>query len=170
MNERSSGSFSFVWSAHLYLSSLSILSCLPLALTSCLTMRVDAGRSGGPEQKIHKLHRIFPKRMGFTADCSKRRFLFQQVLKAKSDVLKKTSCFACINLTLFGLLNQSFPHLPSHLQKRRPPNPSAGWTRPRELLIAQTFGAQAAHRAAPPWPVWHHPLHLASRLWTQPWT
>lgn len=169
MNDRSSGSFSFVWSAHLYLSSLPTLSCLPLVLTSCLIVKVDAGRSGGPKQKIHKLHRIFPKWVGFTGDCSKCRFLFQQLLKGKSGVLKESSCFACIHLMLFGLLNQFFPHLPSHLQKKGPPNPSAGWTRPRELLIAQNFGAQVARRAAPSWPVWHHLLHLDSRLWTQPW-
>lgn len=164
---RGTGSFSFVWSTHLYLSSLPTLSCFPLALTSCLIVRVDAGRGRGSEQRLHKPHRIFPKWMGFTADCSKCRFLFQQLLK--SGVLKESSFFACINLMLFGLFNQSFPHLPSHLQKKGPPYPSAGWTRPRELLIAQNFGAQAAHRAAPPWPVWHHPLHLDSRLWTQPW-
>lgn len=53
-------------------------------------------------------------------------FCFQQLLKAESGVLKESSCFASINLMLFGLLIQSFPHLTSHLEKKGPPNPSAG--------------------------------------------
>lgn len=39
VNERSSGSFSFVY---LYLSSLPTLSCLPLVLINCLIVSVDA--------------------------------------------------------------------------------------------------------------------------------